>query len=137
MSPKAKVSRANQRRQRNLLISVLAVVAISLGSFAAVFSAKWSPKLGLDLAGGLSVVYQAQGKVPQAQLEQTVNILNNRVNGLGVSGAQVSTTGTDQVTVSIPGVNDAASVLAEFGYSASEIDALMAQGVVSAADRKR
>jgi preprotein translocase subunit SecD len=118
VSPKAKVSRANQRRQRNLLISVLAVVAISLGSFAAVFSAKWSPKLGLDLAGGLSVVYQAQGKVPQAQLEQTVNILNNRVNGLGVSGAQVSTTGTDQVTVSIPGVNDAASVLAQIGKTA-------------------
>jgi crotonobetainyl-CoA:carnitine CoA-transferase CaiB-like acyl-CoA transferase len=31
----------------------------------------------------------------------------------------------------------AASVLAEFGYSPSEIDALMAQGVVSGADRKR
>jgi preprotein translocase subunit SecD len=116
VSPKA--SRANQRRQRNLLLSVLAVVVISLGSFAAVFAAQWSPKLGLDLAGGLSVVYQAQGKVPQAQLQQTVNILNSRVNGLGVSGAQVSTTGTDQVTVSIPGVNDAASVLAQIGKTA-------------------
>jgi preprotein translocase subunit SecD len=116
VSPKS--SRANQRRQRNLLISVLAVVAISLGSFAAVFSAKWSPKLGLDLAGGLAVVYQAQGKVPQSELDQTVNILNSRVNGLGVSGAQVSTTGTDQISVSIPGVSNANAVLSQIGKTA-------------------
>jgi len=108
----------HQRQRRANLISVLAVIVISLGSFAAVFAAQWSPKLGLDLAGGLSVVYQAQGKVSQAQLEQTVNILNNRVNGLGVSGAQVSTTGTDQITVSIPGVSDASVVLNQIGQTA-------------------
>lgn len=116
MSPKT--TRANQRRQRNLLISVLAVVAISLGSFAAVFSAKWSPKLGLDLAGGLAVVYQTQHKVSQSELQETVNILNNRVNGLGVSGAQVATSGTDEVSVSIPGVSNAAAVLATIGQTA-------------------
>ena len=116
MSPKT--SRANQRRQRNLLISVLAVVAISLGSFAAVFSAKWSPKLGLDLAGGLAVVYQTQHKVSQSELQETVNILNSRVNGLGVSGAQVATSGTDEVSVSIPGVSNAAAVLATIGQTA-------------------
>jgi preprotein translocase subunit SecD len=113
-----KTTRANQRRQRNLLISVLAVVAISLGSFAAVFSAKWSPKLGLDLAGGLAVVYQTQHKVSQSELQETVNILNNRVNGLGVSGAQVATSGTDEVSVSIPGVSNAAAVLATIGQTA-------------------
>ena len=116
MSPKT--TRANQRRQRNLLISVLAVVAISLGSFAAVFSAKWSPKLGLDLAGGLAVVYQTQHKVSQSELQETVNILNSRVNGLGVSGAQVATSGTDEVSVSIPGVSNAAAVLATIGQTA-------------------
>ena len=116
MSPKT--SRANQRRQRNLLISVLAVVAISLGSFAAVFSVKWSPKLGLDLAGGLAVVYQTQHKVSQSELQETVNILNSRVNGLGVSGAQVATSGTDEVSVSIPGVSNAAAVLATIGQTA-------------------
>jgi preprotein translocase subunit SecD len=113
-----KTTRANQRRQRNLLISVLAVVAISLGSFAAVFSAKWSPKLGLDLAGGLAVVYQTQHKVSQSELQETVNILNSRVNGLGVSGAQVATSGTDEVSVSIPGVSNAAAVLATIGQTA-------------------
>jgi preprotein translocase subunit SecD len=84
-------SRAQARQRRNLLFSVLAVLAISLGSFAAVFSARWTPRLGLDLAGGLSVVYQTEKTVPKAQLDQAVDILNNRVNGLCVSGAEVST----------------------------------------------
>jgi preprotein translocase subunit SecD len=101
-----------------LLVSTLVVVAIALGSFGAVFAAKWSPRLGLDLAGGLSVVYQTEHKVPASQLNEAVAILNNRVNGLGVSGAQVSTTGTNQIAVSIPGVKNAAQVLATIGQTA-------------------
>jgi preprotein translocase subunit SecD len=111
-------SRAQQRQRRNLLVSVLAVVAIALGSFAAVFSAKWTPRLGLDLAGGLSVVYQTSKTVSQTELQETVSILNNRVNGLGVSGAQVSTAGNNEISVSIPGVKDAATVLKDIGNTA-------------------
>jgi preprotein translocase subunit SecD len=94
-------------------------VGIALGSFGAVFGAKWSPKLGLDLAGGLSVVYKAQGhNVSAANMSEAVTILNNRVNGLGVSGAQVATTGTNEVSVSIPGVKNAAQVLSAIGQTA-------------------
>ncbi len=116
MSPAS--SRAQRRQRRNLLISVLAVVAISLGSFAAVFAAKWTPRLGLDLAGGLSVVYQTARNVSPSELNETVNILNNRVNGLGVSGAQVSTQGHNQIAVSIPGVKNPAALLKEIGNTA-------------------
>jgi preprotein translocase subunit SecD len=95
------------------------VVAISLGAFAAVFAAQWSPRLGLDLAGGVSVVYTAEGKhVTTADLNETVNVLNLRVNGLGVSGAQVQTTGTNQISVSIPGVTNAQQVLDQIGQTA-------------------
>jgi len=111
-------SRAQRRQRRNLLISVLAVVAISLGSFAAVFAAKWTPRLGLDLAGGLSVVYQTARNVSPSELNETVDILNNRVNGLGVSGAQVSTQGHNQIAVSIPGVKNPAALLKEIGNTA-------------------
>jgi len=111
-------SRAQSRQRRNLILSVLAVVAISVGSFAAVFAAKWTPRLGLDLAGGLAVVYQTEGHASSSQLNEAVAILNNRVNGLGVSGAEVSTTGTNEVSVSIPGVKDASTVLAEIGKTA-------------------
>ncbi len=117
MSPVS--SRAQKRQRRNHLLSVLIVVAISLGSFAAVFAAKWAPRLGLDLAGGLSVVYTAEGRhVTPADLNETVNILNLRVNGLGVSGATVNTTGKNQISVSIPGVTNAQQVLAEIGQTA-------------------
>ncbi len=118
MSPKSG-GRAQRRQRRNLLISVLVVVAIALGSFAAVFAVRWSPRLGLDLAGGVSVVYTAEGNhVSQADLNETVNILNMRVNGLGVSGAQVQTSGTNQISVSIPGVTDAQQVLNQIGQTA-------------------
>jgi preprotein translocase subunit SecD len=111
-------SRAQTRQRRNLLFSVLAVVVIALGSFAAVFSAKWTPRLGLDLDGGLAVVYQTEKSVPTSELQETVAILNNRVNGLGVSGAEVSTAGNNEISVSIPGVKNAAQVLADIGNTA-------------------
>ena len=118
MSPKSG-GRAQRRQRRNLWISVIVVVAISLGSFAAVFAAKWSPRLGLDLAGGVSVVYTAEGPhITQSDLDETVNILNLRVNGLGVSGAQVQTTGKNQISVSIPGVTNAQQVLDQIGQTA-------------------
>jgi preprotein translocase subunit SecD len=102
-----------------LLISVLVVVGISLASFAAVFAAKWSPRLGLDLAGGVAVVYTAEGNhISTADMNETVNILNLRVNGLGVSGAEVQTTGTNQISVSIPGVTNAQEVLQQIGQTA-------------------
>ena len=118
MSPKSG-GRAQRRQRRTLLISVLVVVGISLGSFAAVFAARWSPRLGLDLAGGVSVVYTAEGHhISTADMNETVNILNLRVNGLGVSGAQVQTTGTNQISVSIPGVTNAQEVLQQIGQTA-------------------
>ena len=118
MSPKSG-GRAQRRQRRNLLISVLVVVAIAVGSFAAVFAAKWSPRLGLDLAGGVAVVYTAEGQhISQADLNETVNILNLRVDGLGVSGAQVQATGKNQISVSIPGVTNAQQVLDQIGQTA-------------------
>jgi preprotein translocase subunit SecD len=118
VSPKSG-GRAQRRQRRNLLISVCVVVAIAIASFGATVAAKWSPRLGLDLAGGVAVVYTAVGhNISQADLNETVNILNLRVNGLGVSGAQVQTTGKNQISVSIPGVTNAQQVLNQIGQTA-------------------
>lgn len=118
MSPKSG-GRAQRRQRRLLLTSVLVVIGISVVSFAAVFAASWSPRLGLDLAGGVSVVYTAEGNhISTADMNETVNILNLRVNGLGVSGATVQTTGTNQISVSIPGVTNAQQVLKQIGQTA-------------------
>ncbi len=103
--------------RRSLVVSLLLSIVISLGALGATMLAGWGPKLGLDLAGGLSVVYKPATNTSQANMQEVVNILSNRVNGLGVSGATVNLQGKD-VVVSVPGVADARTVLAEVGQTA-------------------
>ncbi len=71
-------------------------------------------KLGLDLQGGLQVIYQLQpvdGKAPDAgALETTKNILESRVNTTGVAEPVIQTQGTDQVVVELPGVQNAKDI---------------------------
>ena len=62
-----------------------------------------SPKLGIDLQGGTRVTLVPQGQEPTAdQLAQARTILENRVNGMGVSGASVVTDGNTLV-ITVPG----------------------------------
>ena len=114
MSPTA---RTQTRRPRALIFSLAFVVVVSLGAFAGVLAAKWTPRLGLDLAGGFSVVYKPSHQVSQADLNETVTILTNRVNGIGVSGATVNTQG-DEIVVSVPDVKDPNAVLKTIGQTA-------------------
>jgi preprotein translocase subunit SecD len=100
-----------------LIVSLILTVVIAFGSLAATMSLGWGPKLGLDLAGGLSVVYKPTTPASIADMQEVVTILSNRVNGLGVSGAQVNLQGKD-VVVSVPGVHDARKVLQLVGETA-------------------
>lgn len=62
-----------------------------------------TPKLGIDLQGGTRVTLVPQGEQPtEDQLTQARNILENRVNGLGVSGAEVVVDG-DTLVITVPG----------------------------------
>ncbi|MBC3185448.1 protein translocase subunit SecD [Corynebacterium sp. zg-331] len=62
-----------------------------------------SPKLGIDLQGGTRVTLVPQGDQPtQEQLAQARTIMENRVNGMGVSGASVMTDGNTLV-ITVPG----------------------------------
>lgn len=82
----------------------------------------WSPKLGLDLQGGLSVVYQPTRPVSNAQLQTVVNIMSARAGGLGVSQPNITTQsgngGKSEVVVELPGVRDAQRVLSAIGTTA-------------------
>src|SRR5665213_2070026 len=103
--------------RRSLIVSLVLTVAIAFGSLAATLSLGWGPKLGLDLAGGLSVVYKPTTHATTADLQEVVTILTNRVDGLGVSGATVNLQGKD-VVVSVPGVKNARAVLKVVGDTA-------------------
>jgi preprotein translocase subunit SecD len=103
--------------RRSLLVSLLLTVIVSAGAFATTYALGWGPKLGLDLAGGLSVLYKPAHATSQSNMQEVVTVISNRVNGLGVSGSTVNLQGKD-VVVSVPGVTDARKVLAEVGQTA-------------------
>jgi preprotein translocase subunit SecD len=103
--------------RRSLIVSLVLVIAIAFGSLAATLSLGWGPKLGLDLAGGLSVVYKPATHATTADLQEVVTILTDRVDGLGVSGATVNLQG-NEVVVSVPGVKHAREVLKAVGQTA-------------------
>jgi preprotein translocase subunit SecD len=68
-------------------------------------------RLGLDLQGGsrLTVEVQTTKEHPVITAEDLVavqKVIENRINGLGVSEALVQTSGTNKVIVELPGVND-------------------------------
>jgi preprotein translocase subunit SecD len=68
-----------------------------------------TPKLGLDLEGGTQVTLQAQTTDNQppssAALDQARQIIERRVNGLGVAEAEVVTQSPDRIVISVPGAN--------------------------------
>jgi preprotein translocase subunit SecD len=103
--------------RRSLIVSLVLVIVIAFGSLAATLSLGWGPKLGLDLAGGLSVVYKPTTHASTSDMQEVVTILTNRVDGLGVSGATVNLQGKD-VVVSVPGVKHARQVLEAVGQTA-------------------
>ncbi|WP_254910353.1 protein translocase subunit SecD [Gulosibacter sp. 10] len=70
----------------------------------------WTPKLALDLEGGTQVVLEAQlpeGASPSGeQMSQAVEIIRQRVDASGVSEAEITTQGGQNVVVSVPGEMD-------------------------------
>lgn len=78
-------------------------------------------KLGLDLAGGVSITYEAEGKTPTSeQMKDTIAKLQARIeNDLGeetaTTEANVYQVGSNRITVEIPGVTDANALLEELG----------------------
>jgi len=87
----------------------LAVVALVLvGLYTALFLGKpHAPKLGLDLRGGTSVILTPKAgggaKVTKASLSKAVEIIRQRVNGIGVAEAEVTTQGGRNIVIAVPG----------------------------------
>ncbi|MET0303419.1 MAG: protein translocase subunit SecD [Microbacteriaceae bacterium] len=71
---------------------------------------EWAPRLALDLEGGTQLILQAQlgegQQVSQEQLDQAVAIIRQRVDASGVSEAEITTQGGQNVVVAIPGEPD-------------------------------
>lgn len=87
----------------------IALLALLAALFAGVFlgGKDHTPKLGLDLRGGTTVTLRAvteSGNSPSAEdLQVARQIIEDRVNGLGVASAEVATEGDRNIVISVPG----------------------------------
>ncbi len=88
-----------------------AIITLLLGVSAYATGGSHVPKLGMDLRGGTQVILAPVGDggkpITQDQLDQTVRIIRQRVDGFGVAESSVTTQGSGQsakIVVSIPGV---------------------------------
>ncbi len=95
-------SRQRQWPRRAMALFALIVIVV----YALIFltgDKSPTPKLGIDLQGGTRVTLVPQGEDPtQDQLQQARNILEQRVNGMGVSGSEVVISGSSLV-ITVPG----------------------------------
>ena len=87
---------------------VLAVLVAGLITLMAV-SGTWTPKLGLDLRGGTTITLTAKntsgtGAVDPNSLQLAKTIIQSRVDSLGVGESEVTTSGDNQIVVTVPNV---------------------------------
>src|ERR1700748_1428856 len=108
----------SRRQHLFVLLFVVALVAIS-----GVVIASKETKLGLDLQGGLQLVYEGQPtgtatEVSGEDIEESINIIERRINSLGVSEAEVARLGDKNITIGLPGVTDANRAAEQVGTTA-------------------
>src|SRR3954469_24623026 len=90
-----------------LVFVVLYLLVFFGGGAKGSFADRLHPKLGLDLVGGTQATYFASvqgGQVPsKASMERARDIIQSRVDALGVSEAQVVIQGNRNIVVSLAG----------------------------------
>src|SRR3954447_11436827 len=107
-------------RRRSLFV-LLIVAALLVGSAVAV--AIKPTVLGLDLQGGVQLVYKAEGTAQQPTvdadaMQRSIDLMQQRVNEFGVSEAELNQSGQDQIEVNLPGVKDADRAAQQVGSTA-------------------
>lgn len=107
-------------KQSRLLAFVLAIL---IGAVYLIVS--HPPKLGLDLRGGAQLTLQAKinpeqgiNEITSRIMETAKFVVEQRINGLGVSEATILLAGNDQLIVQLPGVNDPAQAERVIGTTA-------------------
>jgi preprotein translocase subunit SecD len=95
-------------------LAIIAVIIVALFGWV-VISGHHSPKLGIDLAGGTSLTLKpvvpagVTGTVTDDSVDQAVNIIRQRVDGLGVAESTVTRQGTGSgstILIEVPGKNE-------------------------------
>ena len=107
----------------SLLLTVILIVGLGFTVIAGIGKSKTGAmkniKLGLDLAGGVSITYQVKDKNPtKEEMSDTIYKLQKRVEQYSTE-ASVYQEGDDRINIEIPGVTDANKILDELGKPGS------------------
>ena len=93
--------------RRGALITLLVTLAVAFGLLALTQITGTTPRLGLDLQGGFSVVLEAPPGTDPAVLDQAVEVMRRRIEALGsVQEPEIAVVGDRTVEVQLPGVTD-------------------------------
>jgi SecD/SecF fusion protein len=109
---------AARRRHLFVLLFVLGLIGVS-----ALVIANKPTRLGLDLKGGVELVYQGTptGQVKTVSggdIERSIEIIRQRIDKLGVSEPEVSRLGSTEISVSLPDVTNAQRAIEQVGTTA-------------------
>src|SRR5215211_5719828 len=109
---------SDRRRSLLILLLVFGLMAASL-----VVIATKPTKLGLDLQGGVQLVYEGQPTpqqptVDQQALDRALQIMRDRVDAFGVAEPELQLLGQQQIEVNLPGVANADRAAQQVGSTA-------------------
>ena len=102
---------------RRKIAYVIGIVAVAVAGVVYTLVAGNEPLLGLDLQGGASVVLEPTRIAEPEELDVAVEIIRNRVDGLGVAEPEISTQGNN-ILVQLPGVDEQQRALDLVGQTA-------------------
>jgi preprotein translocase subunit SecD len=103
--------------RRSLILSLVFVLVLAAGSLGLTLAMGKTPELGLDLQGGASVVLEPKTKVDSGVLDQSIEIIRDRVDALGVAEPDITRQG-DAIIVQLPGVKNRDRALELVGQTA-------------------
>ena len=98
------------RKNTLVLIIIIAIFAFAISAIIYPLFGREAMRLGLDLQGGLHIVYQADFSSVEPDeeddvIEGVMAVLNNRINPLGVTEPVIQRQGHDRILVELPGLS--------------------------------
>ena len=130
-----------------LLLMLLVAIGLSILSYRGIGAeGKFSVsqiEQGLDLSGGVDIVYEADQKfVTEAEMNAAISLLQGRLDWNGWTEAEVAREGSKRIRVQIPGVENAEEAIEQIGQTAqlSFVDStgkvLLTGDMVAAAEKQ-
>src|ERR687898_107568 len=103
--------------RRKIWLPLVVIVLLAGGGIIPTVASGNSPELGLDLQGGVSVVLEPTSDADDEQLDQTLDIIRDRVDALGVAEPEITRQG-GAIVVQLPGVKNRDRALELVGQTA-------------------